>query len=587
MRTRASPSGSSLSRVSLPAAASGAGSPPPPPRSARRRPHASRSGSGRGRDAGGDGGGAAVLEAGGNAVDAAVAAAFALAVTYPQAGNLAGGGFAVGADGRRRALRARLPRDRPARAPGGTLSGPDGKGLPRRLHATAVSRWRHPVRCAAWRRCTEASARLPWARLVAPAIALARDGFRVPPGARTRARRSAVRRVLLARIPRPRALFYPRRQTLVAAGALLVQPDLARTLEAIAARGADGFHGARSPAGSRSSSGRPAASSREDDLAGYRPTWRPPFAFDVRPLPARDDAASVVGRLPPRLDPRAAPLRATADIDDPRLRGDASTSSPRPSAAAYADRNRFLGDPDCVDVPLARAPRPARLAALGARSTRRVPRRPGDVAGGAWPRRSRPDDALLDRDGRRRRRRAHVHAQRHDRQPRVVPGVGVVLNNEMDDFAVEPGAPNRYGLVQGESNAVRAGARPLLVHDPDDRPRGRPAASRPRLAGRGHDPDDGPAGLPERGAARGAPRRGRLRAPVPPPAPPGPHRARDRRVPGGREGRAEGEGTRAVDLRGTSTRAGCSAACTRSRSRRTARSRRAADPRGYGAAAGK
>jgi len=143
---------------------------------------------------------------------------------------------------------------------------------------------------------------------------------------------------------------------------------------------------------------------------------------------------------------------------------------------AYADRNRFLGDPACVDVPLAALLAPARLAALGfsidpARATPS-----SSIVGGAWPR--EPDQTThyvtATADGGAVSVTYTLNDTLGNRT--VVPGVGVLLNNEMDDFAVEPGAANAYGLVQGESNAVRAGARPLSSMTPlvvleDGRPR--------------------------------------------------------------------------------------------------------------------
>ena len=169
----------------------------------------------------------------------------------------------------------------------------------------------------------------------------------------------------------------------------------------------------------------------------------------------------------------------------------------------------------------------------------------------------------------------------------VVPGVGVVLNNEMDDFAVEPGAANAYGLVQGESNAVRAGRAAALVHDADDRSRGRPSAPRRSArraaavipttvlqvylnAARRGEP------LGEAVAARRfhhqhLPDRIELET---------------RRVPGGREGRPAREGPRSRRARTRSTRSGMLGRVHAIAFEKDGSLTAAADPRGYGAAAG-
>ncbi len=413
--------------------------------------------------------GAAVLAAGGNAVDAAVTTAFALAVTYPPAGNLAGGGFAVGRTpgGELWALDFRET------APAGTwrnsFLGPDG-----RARRGASTRGGLAVATPGTVRGLEALHRrygkLPWARLIAPAARLARDGFRVPPGL---AKIFSAYAGDLARDPAASVLFAPGGVPL-AAGALLVQEDLARTLETIAAQGADGFHRgavARRVAAFVQATG---GVLTEEDLAGYRPEWRPPFVFDdgrfrlvTMPLPSSGGflLASILGQLRfvrGAIDDRDAPetLHLVAEAE----------------RRAYADRNRFLGDPTCVDVPLAALLAPARLAALGfsidpARATPS-----SSIVGGAWPR--EPDQTThyvtATADGGAVAVTYTLNDTLGNRT--VVPGVGVLLNNEMDDFAVEPGAANAYGLVQGESNAVRAGARPLSSMTPlvvleDGRPR--------------------------------------------------------------------------------------------------------------------
>jgi gamma-glutamyltranspeptidase / glutathione hydrolase len=413
--------------------------------------------------------GAAVLAAGGNAVDAAVATAFALAVTYPPAGNLAGGGFAVGRTpgGELWALDFRET------APAGTwrnsFLGPDGKA-----RRGASTRGGLAVATPGTVRGLEALhqryGKLPWARLIAPAVRLARDGFRVPPGL---AKIFSAYAEDLAQDPAASALFTPRGVPLPA-GALLVQEDLARTLEAIAAHGADGFH--RGPVARRVAAFVQATGGvlTEEDLAGYRPEWRPPFVFDdgrfrlvTMPLPSSGGflLASILGQLRfvrGAIDDRDAPetLHLVAEAE----------------RRAYADRSRFLGDTGCVDVPLAALLAPARLAALGfsidpARATPS-----SSIVGGAWPRESEQTTHYVTAtaDGGAVSVTYTLNDTLGNRT--VVPGVGVLLNNEMDDFAVEPGAANAYGLVQGELNAVRAGARPLSSMTPlvvleDGRPR--------------------------------------------------------------------------------------------------------------------
>jgi gamma-glutamyltranspeptidase/glutathione hydrolase len=413
--------------------------------------------------------GARVLEAGGGAVDAAIATAFALAATYPQAGNLAGGGFAIvrtvgggffALDFRETAPAATwrntyldaagAPRDRASRSGGLAVATPGTvRGL-ESLHRKL--------------------GRLPWARLVAPAVRLAREGFRVPPGLTAQL---ALSREVLSRDPEAARLFFSGGEP-IAAGSLLAQPDLARTLDAISARGADAFHvgeiARRIARFVRATGG----VLTEADLAGYSPSWRIPFALDfgrfrlvTMPPPSAGGfiLASILGQLP-------------------TVRGDLSSRDAAESIhliveaerRAYADRNRFLGDPDCVDLPLARLLAPGRLAALGfsidpARAT------PSSaIEGGGWP---------GERD-----QTTHLSTATADGEAvaltytlndtfgngTVVPGTGVLLNNEMDDFSAVPGTANMFGLVQGEANAVRAGGRPLSSMTPtivleDGRPR--------------------------------------------------------------------------------------------------------------------
>jgi gamma-glutamyltranspeptidase/glutathione hydrolase len=400
--------------------------------------------------------GAEILAAGGNAMDAAIATALALAVVFPQAGNLAGGGFLLARtpDGVVRALDFR--ETAPARATRDMFLGPDGRPVASASTSTALAVGT-PGSVRGYAEAHRVLGRLPWARVVAPAERLAREGFRVPAGL---ARELVAERALLARWEETRRVFFaggaPLRE-----GTLLRQPELAATLARIGREGPDAFHrgelAARLVAFVKAHGGVLSL----DDLAGYEPAWRPPeeirfgrLAVFTMPLPSSAGLLfrSVLAQLEVARGAGGGPL----DAGGYHLLLEAERR-------AYADRNDALGDADCVRVPLAELLAPARLAALGA---------------GIDPARATPSAAISV--PREREQTTHLSVATPDGfsvsltttlngnfgNGAVVPGLGVLLNNEMDDFAVAPGVPNLYDLVQGSSNEVRAGARPLSSMSP-------------------------------------------------------------------------------------------------------------------------
>ncbi|MGE5346750.1 MAG: gamma-glutamyltransferase [Acidithiobacillales bacterium] len=410
-------------------------------------------------EAGASRAGASILASGGNAVDAAVGTAFALAVTYPQAGNLAGGGLAL-VRTRDAALWALDFRET---APSGTWEGsfvPSG-GFPRenasRRGGLAVAT---PATVRGLEELHRRFGRLPWDRLVEPAVALARGGFRVPEPLHADLMQQAAR---LQSSPEARRLFF-RGGEAVPAGELLVQPELAGALEAIAAGGGDAFHrgeiARRIAARVRATGG----VLSEEDLAAYRPVWRSPFVTDfgrwrvvTMPPPSAGGVllASILGQL------GAAPRDITGLPQALRVHVVAEAMK-----RAWADRNEFLGDPDCVAMPLAALLAPARLAALG-ESIRLDRATPSAVSRGGTSLRLGDQTTHLSvatADG----EAVSLTYTLNDTfgSGDVVPGVGVFLNNEMDDFTTRPGMPNQFGLIQGAANAVRAGARPASSMSP-------------------------------------------------------------------------------------------------------------------------
>ena len=407
--------------------------------------------------------GAEVLEAGGNAVDAAVASAFALAVTYPQAGNLAGGGFLVARTAKGELFALDFRETAPAKLRREAFVDANGDPLPGASTLSGLS-----VGVPGSVRGLEAVhrklGRLPWRAVVAPSVRLAREGFRVP--AKLSLDIAASRKELSAH-EASRAVFLPGGEPL-RPGALLVQTDLAATLSAIAGRGSDAFH--RGPVAEKIAAYVRATGGvmTAEDLASYVPEWREPIVFDygdwrlvTMPPPSSGGfvLASVLGQLSARglLSPKL------DDADDIHVVLEAERR-------AYADRNRWLGDPGFVDVPLARLLEPRRIASL---------------ASSIDPFRSTPSAAVsgeIAPPGKKRESEETTHLSVATAEGdavsltttlnlafgngAVVPGVGVLLNNEMDDFATAPGRSNTYGLVQGEANAVRPGARPLSSMTP-------------------------------------------------------------------------------------------------------------------------
>ena len=397
--------------------------------------------------------GAEVLAAGGNAMDAALAAALALAVVYPQAGNLAGGGFLVvrTPDGVVRALDFR--ETAPARATREMFLGEDGRPVAGSSTSTMLA-VATPGSVRGYAEAHRLLGRLPWAKVVAPAERLAREGFLVPAGL---SEELAEERELLGRWGETRRIFFSEGRPL-APGTRLRQPELAATLARIGREGPDAFHrgeiAARIVAYVRAHGG----VLSEEDLGGYSPAWRAPEEIRfgdvvVHTMPLPSSAGLVFRSVLAQLEVARGTGPFLPDSTGYHLLLEAERR-------AYADRNRWLGDGDCVGVPLAELLDPVRLARHGASID---PER-------ATPSTSIPGALPLERE-----ETTHLSVATPDGfavsltttlngsfgNGAIVPGTGVLLNNEMDDFAAAPGTPNLYGLVQGSANAVQAGARPL------------------------------------------------------------------------------------------------------------------------------
>jgi gamma-glutamyltranspeptidase/glutathione hydrolase len=403
--------------------------------------------------------GLAILRGGGNAADAAVATALALAVVHPAAGNLGGGGFAVTRFGARvSALDFR--ETAPAAATTGMYLGPDGAPIAERSLvgplATGV-----PGSPAGLYELHRRLGRLPWARVVAPAVHLARDGFVVTPRL---ARNVAAARDLLARFPETAEVWLAGGEPPVA-GSTIKLSRLAAALAAYAKRGPAALMRGDTAAAIVAASRRHGGILTVEDLAGYRPVWRQPIVFTAfgwqvasMPLPSSGgiilaETFGILERLGWAELPRASVERVHLLVESWRR--------------AYADRF-LLGDPSTTMAGPAQLLDPAWLARRAAEIDRS--RATPSTKVKPWSRSARSESretthlSVLDGDGNAVSLTTTLNGAFGCGL--LVPELGMLLNNEMDDFAAAPGRPNLYGLVQGQANAVGPGKRMLSSMSP-------------------------------------------------------------------------------------------------------------------------
>ncbi len=410
-----------------------------------------------------------VLEAGGNAVDAAVAMGYALAVVDPCCGNIGGGGFMLirFADGRRTVINFR---EKAPRAASRDMY-LDKTGAVRRdasLHGYLAAGV--PGTVMGLDRALAAYGRLDRARVMAPAAALARDGFVL---GEADAAIIASRADRLARDPQAARIFLRPDGAPYQAGDRLIQPDLAATLALIAEQGPDAFYrGPIAAAVASASAAHGGVLTKEDfadyDIAEAAPVscaYRGYLVYSVPPPSAGGTVLCEMLQVLARWDLGKLGYRAPQTI---HLMAETMRH-------AYVDRNTAFGDPDFVRDLRTRLLSPEHVAAI--RTAIDLDKAtPSAALGPGIP----PHEAaetthysVIDIDG---NAVAVTYTLNGNFGAAVVaPGTGFLLNNEMDDFTVKPGVPNLFGLVQGGANAIAPGKRPLSSMTPtivehDDKP---------------------------------------------------------------------------------------------------------------------
>lgn len=400
-----------------------------------------------------------VLKRGGNAVDAAVAVGYALAVVYPAAGNLGGGGFMTLqlADGRKTFLDFR--EKAPLAATPNMYLDKDGnviKGLSTHGHlAVGVP---GSVSGLEWAR--EKYGTLKRQELLAPSIALADQGFVLDQGDIDMLHTATGD---FRKDPASAAIFLKGGEP-YQVGDRLVQKDLARTLKAISDKGPEGFY--KGPVAQALTQASQAGGGliTQTDLDQYKTREMPPVECDYR-------GYHVVSAPPPSsggvIICEILNILEGYPLKDLGFRSAQSVHYQIEAMRhAYVDRNSYLGDPDFVKNPIARLTDKAYAAQIRAVID---PNKAGvskDIKPGVAPHEGSNTThySIADRWG----NAVSVTYTLNDwfGAKVTVPGTGVLLNNEMDDFTVKIGVPNIYGLVQGEANAIAPGKRPLSSMSP-------------------------------------------------------------------------------------------------------------------------
>ncbi|MDX7952738.1 gamma-glutamyltransferase [Lichenihabitans sp. Uapishka_5] len=403
--------------------------------------------------------GAAILAAGGNAIDAAVAVGYALAVVYPAAGNLGGGGFMTLrlADGRTTFLDFR--EKAPLAATATLFQNASGQVVPGR----STESWLAvgvPGTVAGLEAARERYGHLSRSQLIGPALRLAREGFVLDRGD---AAMFASETEALAADPQARAIFTHDGQPLQA-GDRLLQPELATSLERIVATGADSFRDGPLGAAIAQASAASQGLITRDDFAHYAVREMAPITCGYR-------GTTIISAPPPSSG--GVTLCETLNILEGFDLHAAGFHTAREAhllveamRRSYRDRNTRLGDPAFVQNPVAHLTDKAYAATLRAGIAAEAATPSVDLA----PAPAVPEGdhtthfSVVDRDG-------NAVAVTYTLNGwfgahRVAGDTGILMNNEMDDFTAKPGVPNMFGLLQGDANAVAPGKTPLSSMSP-------------------------------------------------------------------------------------------------------------------------
>ncbi len=397
--------------------------------------------------------GAEIMKQGGNAVDAAVATGFALAVVWPEAGNIGGGGYMViqMADGRREVVDYREvaplagSRDmylKPDGTTDGSIIGWRSSGVPGAVAGLIAAQAKY--------------GKLTRAQVMAPAIRLAREGFAVDSGLYTSISRS---RALIARFA-GKAVFLAG-DSVPGIGSTFRQPVLARTLDAIARDGADAYYRGWIADSIAAEEKRGGGIITKADLAKYTPRWREPLVWTYRNYtlvgmpPSSSGGVTMAETM--NIVEHETKMPAFGSVAYVHLMGEAYQR-------AFIDRNSKIADPDFYPVPIAQLTSKEYAGRLFSQIDRaRATPTPAATQQMAENMHT-THYSVVDGDG---SAVATTTTLNNSWGSGVyLTSVGFMMNDQMDDFAVQPGKPNMFGLVQGEANKIEPGKRMLSAMSP-------------------------------------------------------------------------------------------------------------------------
>ena len=400
-----------------------------------------------------------ILKAGGNAADAGVAVAFALAVTLPRAGNLGGGGFMIVHDAETGETKAIDYREMaPMSADRDMFLDEAGEADTEKSRFTGLATG-VPGTVAGMQMVLDEYGTMSLAEVLEPAIGLARDGIVVTADLADSLKGLEDR---LKKWPASEAIFFKEGGAFYEPGDRLVQADLAATLQRIADQGPDGFYKGETAQAIVDAVQAAGGRITMEDMAGYKALSRDPVRGTYR-------GYEIVSMPPPSSG--GIHIINTLEGYPIGFLGHNSSETIHLMAEAmkraYADRSEYLGDPEFYDVPQAQLISKDYAADIrkGISLGRAMPSdqiKPADLT--PYESDQTTHYSIVDKDGNAVSNTYTINFSYGSGM--VADGTGVLMNNEMDDFAAKPGVMNAYGLIGGDANAVEPGKRPLSSMSP-------------------------------------------------------------------------------------------------------------------------